>query len=162
MSQKFILMLALSLTAFVLVIGGALVGWSLHPVDSAASPTASEIQQVYAQREQEYQARLAEANRALTAAYAAENSPPPSGQVKIAQPTAPSANITSSEAMLVAALSAPGAKIYSMPELVNLQGRLAYEVNFDQGVVYVDAQNGAILFNNIHFVFHEAEHEDDD
>ncbi len=35
------------------------------------------------------------------------------------------------------------------PELVSLQGVPAYEVVFDRGAIYVDAQTGAILANTI-------------
>ncbi|GIW91462.1 MAG: hypothetical protein KatS3mg109_1894 [Pirellulaceae bacterium] len=35
------------------------------------------------------------------------------------------------------------------PELVSLQGTPAYEVVFDRGAIYIDAQTGAILANTI-------------
>ena len=33
------------------------------------------------------------------------------------------------------------------PELVRFEGKVAYEVGFTRGVVYVDATSGAVLFN---------------
>jgi predicted secreted protein len=37
----------------------------------------------------------------------------------------------------------------SNPELVNLDGKVAYEVSFDLGKIYIDANNGIILSNSI-------------
>ena len=72
MNQKFALTLAASITAFVLVIGGAMIGRAAQPEAAVTlTPDVAEIQAVYEQREAEYQARLAEANAALSAAYAA-------------------------------------------------------------------------------------------
>jgi uncharacterized membrane protein YgcG len=40
-----------------------------------------------------------------------------------------------------------GQKLLKQPELVDFQGKTAYEALFAKGSIYVDAQNGAILFN---------------
>ena len=40
-----------------------------------------------------------------------------------------------------------GQKLLNPPELVNFQGKTAYEALFDKGSIYVDAQDGTILFN---------------
>ena len=36
------------------------------------------------------------------------------------------------------------------PELVLFEGKVAYEVGFTRGVVYVDANDGTVLFNGTH------------
>ncbi|MBI9050915.1 MAG: hypothetical protein JEZ00_15950 [Anaerolineaceae bacterium] len=36
-----------------------------------------------------------------------------------------------------------------LPELVNYEGRQAYEVKMTNGVLYIDAETGVILFNNV-------------
>jgi hypothetical protein len=33
------------------------------------------------------------------------------------------------------------------PELVRFEGKVAYEIGFTRGVVYVDANTGAVLYN---------------
>jgi predicted RND superfamily exporter protein len=40
-----------------------------------------------------------------------------------------------------------GQKLIKAPELVDFQGKTAYEALFDKGSIYVDAQDGTILFN---------------
>jgi uncharacterized membrane protein YkoI len=55
--------------------------------------------------------------------------------------------ITSDRAALIALDAAVGARLLHDPELVNFEGSTAYEVPLDQGLVYVDAQTGAILAN---------------
>ena len=151
MNQKFVLIMAASITAFVLVIGGAIVGRAGQPdVAVTLTPDAAEGQAIYAQREAEYQARLDEANAALAAAYAqqgtvAQNSSP-AVQLAVSEPVT-TATISPQDAMLVAAINAPNANILRTPELVNYQGTVAYEVTLDLGVMYVDANTGLLLYN---------------
>jgi hypothetical protein len=40
-----------------------------------------------------------------------------------------------------------GQKLQKLPELVDFQGKTAYEALFDKGSIFVDAQDGTILFN---------------
>jgi predicted RND superfamily exporter protein len=40
-----------------------------------------------------------------------------------------------------------GQKLIKPPELVDFQGKTAYEALFDKGSIYIDAQDGTILFN---------------
>jgi hypothetical protein len=40
-----------------------------------------------------------------------------------------------------------GQKLLKQPELVDFQGKTAYEALFEKGSIYVDAQDGTILFN---------------
>jgi len=58
-----------------------------------------------------------------------------------------STRLTPDQAAQIAAKVVPNAQLVRTPELVNLQGTLAYEVVLNQGVVYIDANTGAVLFN---------------
>ena len=62
---------------------------------------------------------------------------------------APSTRLSSSQAQQIAQQAQPSARIQGAPELVRYGGRLAYEVPFAQGKIYVNAENGAILGNSM-------------
>jgi len=156
MNQKFVLTLAASLTAFVLVMGGAIAGKLAAPAAPAAAaatvPIPTDVQNLYAEREAEYQARLDEANQALAEAYAQQdsanaNAAPVEEQSQSQDPAIPGVTLTPQEAMSAAIITVPGAQILRIPELVNFQGIVAYEVKLDLGTVYIDASNGAALYN---------------
>jgi uncharacterized membrane protein YkoI len=146
MNQKLALTLTAAITAFVLVVGGGVAGRLAHPAAASAStPVAADIQTLYAQREAAYQAQIDAANMALADAYAAQNN---ASVATTLQPTAtPSVALTPEEAMSAAIITVPGATILSIPELVNYQGIVAYEVKLNLGVMYIDASNGAVLYN---------------
>ncbi len=161
MTQKFALTLAAAITAFVLVVGGAIAGRAMQPATTnlSTSPTTTDaqitdLQQVYAQREAEYQRRLDEANQTLSDLYAqqAVSSSPAQGQSTDAASTAgsaaPQVKLTPRGAMSAAVLAAPGATVLRTPELVDFRGTVAYEVKLDVGLIYVDANSGAVLYNS--------------
>ncbi len=62
---------------------------------------------------------------------------------------APVYAVSPEQAQAIAQANAQGATLIRPPELVRLQGVPAYEVIFDRGAIYVDAQTGAILANTI-------------
>ncbi|MGQ9775284.1 PepSY domain-containing protein [Chloroflexus sp.] len=64
-------------------------------------------------------------------------------------PSAPTYAVSSEQAQAIAQAAAGNATLMRSPELVSLQGTPAYEVVFDRGAIYVDAQTGAILANTI-------------
>lgn len=66
-----------------------------------------------------------------------------------AAPPAPTYAVSSEQAQAIAQLAAGNATLMRSPELVSLQGTPAYEVVFDRGAIYVNAQTGAILANTI-------------
>jgi uncharacterized membrane protein YkoI len=66
-----------------------------------------------------------------------------------AAPPAPVYAVSPEQAQAIAQANAQGATLIRAPELVSLQGVPAYEVVFDRGAIYVDAQTGAILANTI-------------
>jgi uncharacterized membrane protein YkoI len=142
----------------------------------ALDPTAEALLR---EREAAYQAALAEANRRLAEANQQLNTaqrelnemsaqvsvpapaaPAPAAPVPAAPAPAPAAPapaappapvyaVSSEQAQAIAQANAQGATLIRAPELVSLQGVPAYEVVFDRGAIYVDAQTGAILANTI-------------
>lgn len=147
MSQKTTLWIAAALTAFVLVIGGAVAGRVSQAQQTTNATSTADVAALMVQREAEYQALLKQANDQLTQAY--NNQPATSSQVLANQttPTSSPERITAQQAMSAAVIAVPGAKVLQQPELVNFQGTVAYEVRLDQGSVYINASNGAILYN---------------
>jgi uncharacterized membrane protein YkoI len=154
MNQKTALAIASALTAFVLVVGGAVAGRIAQPATVATTPTVAEIQALITQREADYQARLNEANQALTQAYAPQSVAAPSNVAAPAAASEPQGSTTSQvkftpeQAATTAIAALPGAKLMRTPELVNFQSSVAYEVRLSQGLVYVDANTGKILYNS--------------
>jgi uncharacterized membrane protein YkoI len=181
MKQHTLLGIAAALTAFVLVVIGALVGQMSQtgaPVaaDTVIVPTEAPVSAPVAldptvealirEREAAYQQALAEANRRLAeanrhleaanrqiaqqtnqqqSAPAAQN--PASAQNPApAQPTYP---ISIEQAQAIASNLANGATLTKPAELVRYQGTPAYEVIFDRGAVYVDAQSGAVIASTL-------------
>jgi len=148
MKQKHILILAAGVTAFVMMVGGVIIGRATGQPETVVTltPDAAEIQKLYAQREAEFQARLDEANAALTEAYAQQSATASNTAAQSAAEPVP-ATISPQDALMVAATLVPRARLLSLPELVNYQGTVAYEVRLDVGVIYVDANTGAVLYN---------------
>lgn len=65
-----------------------------------------------------------------------------------AKPVAlPAYRITAERAIAIAQQATPQATLIGQAELVNLQGRAAYEVVLSSGKVYVDPTSGNILYN---------------
>jgi hypothetical protein len=76
--------------------------------------------------------------------------PAPSAPAQVSAPLAPSptpikVKFTANQAAQIALRSAERSTLVRTPELVNLSGTVAYEVLFNQGVAYVDANSGKIL-----------------
>lgn len=141
MNQKLTIVLAASITAFVLILTGAIISGTTQP---ASASGAADLANVYAQREGEYQTRLEEANAALAEANAQQGI---STQIQAESAAAQMAAISPQDALQVAFLRAPNASLLRTPELVLFQGTLAYEVALDGGMIYVDANSGALLYD---------------
>lgn len=156
MSQRTALILSAVLTAFALVIVGAMAGRAgqaapaetqsaeAAPVEVTSAPTEPDLA-AYQSREAEYQALVEQANLRLEKAYAALRA-----QQAAATPTAsaaPAVPVSMEQAAALALQAAPGAVLNGSPRLVSFQGVTAYEVPLDKGLVYVDAQTGQILYN---------------
>ncbi|MFN3706308.1 MAG: hypothetical protein ACK4WM_10005 [Thermoflexales bacterium] len=140
------------------------------------TPTADAIA-VLTEREAQYRALLEEANRRLEeanqqlakleqqleAVQATQSAPAPVANASRSQATqrprvqpAPAqpqpviqAALTPQRALEIALITAPGTVAQRMPELVDFQGVVAYEVLLNAGTMYVDANSGAILYNGV-------------
>jgi uncharacterized membrane protein YkoI len=146
MNQKYTLTLAAAITAFILVVGGGIANGLAHPAVATYSvPPVGDIQALYVQREAAYQAQIDKANKALAEAYAQQGTGSTANLSKSASMS--DVALTPQDAMSTAIIAAPGATVLSMPELVNYQGVVAYEVKLNLGVVYIDASNGTMLYN---------------
>jgi hypothetical protein len=178
MTQKTALILSVLLTAFVLVLGGGLVARVSQPaapaeaapvVSAPPAPTATidvnaQVEQLLQQREAQYRQlideanqRLQQANQQLAAAAPAAPAAQPARSTAFAAPAQPAAQAAQPTASLsaeaarnIAIDASGGATMIREPELVLFEGKVAYEVGFTRGVVYVDANDGTVLFNGTH------------
>lgn len=90
---------------------------------------------------------LAAANPAGPTTVAAPVVPPPAAP-GAERPAAPTYPVSADDAASIALTTAPGAALTADPRLVNVNGTAAYEVALDQGMVYVDATSGQVLYNS--------------
>jgi uncharacterized membrane protein YkoI len=145
MSQRIALFVSVGLTAFVLVFIGAAIGIGRWYPAASANPTLDPLLLAQLQaREATYQAMIEQANAQLQAtdpAATPTTEPTPSLEPTVVYP------ISSDRAAYIALSAAPGSYLVKNPELVSFQGVVAYEVTLNSGQVYVDANNGQILFN---------------
>jgi uncharacterized membrane protein YkoI len=143
MKPRFSLILAAVVTGFLLVALGGVVGHvtaagaseAAAASQAAAVPTA-DLVAVMQQREAAYRQLIEQANVRLQQAPTAA-----------ADPTQPAYPITPDQALLIATSVAGGTQVRP-PELVDVQGTVAYEVALTTGTYYVDATTGQILINN--------------
>ena len=168
MKQHTLLGIAAALTAFVLVVIGALVGQMSQtgaPVaaDTVIVPTEAPVSAPVAldptvealirEREAAYQQALAEANRRLAEANrhleAANRQIAQQTNQQQSAPAQPTYPISTEQAQTIALSLANGATLTKPAELVRYQGTPAYEVIFDRGAVYVDAQSGAVIASTL-------------
>jgi hypothetical protein len=172
MTQKTALILSVVLTAFLLVVGGGVIARVSQPeAISAATPTVAptvaapandvtaQVQGLVQQREAQYRQlieqanqRLADMNQQLAAVQVAQAVPAPArvaapAAPAPAQPAAPQIALSFDAARDIAVQAANFATMIRAPELVRFEGKVAYEVGFTRGVVYVDASSGGVLFN---------------
>lgn len=168
MTQRRALSLAAGLTAFVLVVLGAVFGGPM--IAQAASPTGAIDAAAAAQlqeREAAYRQLLERANSQLQQAY------DQIAQLQAGTPTDAAVTATYPvSADLAAGLAlnlAPGARLVRWPSLVDFQGTVAYEIILDRGPVYIDATTARLLFNGTSRTANaslaggfDGEHEDDD
>ncbi|GAB4206047.1 MAG: hypothetical protein OHK0022_32740 [Roseiflexaceae bacterium] len=133
MSQRTMLMLATGLTAFVLVVVGALASGQFAP---AATPAIGRDQ-----------AAAADPNAgAQTLPEQPDPRAAPTEQAQQpAQPTTSGYPVTPEQAAQAALAVLPGAQLLAPAELVDAQGIAAYEVRLDQGTLYVAATSGTVL-----------------
>jgi hypothetical protein len=168
MTQRMAVVLAVVLTAFLLVVGGAVVARvsqgdvktapatpvavTPQATDSASTDISAQVQSIIQEREAAYRDLIAQANARLLAAERQTAAPAratvaPARTAAPAQ-TAPAVAISPDAALGIAnAAAAAGMPLVRGPELVLYNGIVAYEVVFKHGSIYVDANTGQILFN---------------
>jgi uncharacterized membrane protein YkoI len=172
MPGKTPLLIAIAITTFVLVMIASMatqITVSTAPaptsVPSATAVTALDpaTEALIRSREDQYrqaletaQAQIAVANAKLTETNAklTETNAKLAEVKQPAQPVAPAEPVTTypvsaDQAAAIALDAMPNAQLIKAPELVSLQGVPAYEVVFDQGTIYIDAQTGAVQFNGM-------------
>jgi uncharacterized membrane protein YkoI len=151
MKSSKVLALSVFLTAVILVVIGAVTSNVL--ANKAAVPTATpQLVQAYQQREADYQQLLKQANEQLAKANTElqdlQNQVNQHVQPTAVQPGAEQTKISPDKAAEIGSQAAgPGEDAQKTPDLVDFQGKTAFEVVFDKGIVYVDATTGEILFN---------------
>lgn len=146
MFQRTGLIIAVILTAFVLVVGGAIVGRRTQPEKPPAETAAV---QVLMERETAYQDLARQANERLQQAYANLQAQAQAHAQAQATAASPAVVFSPEQAANIALQVAPGAVLMGIPVLVNFQEALAYKVSLSTGVVYVDANSGQVVYNGI-------------
>jgi hypothetical protein len=132
---------------------------------AAAAPSGdvnAQVQELIQQREAQYRQLIEQANQRLTdmnqqlaAVQVAQTAAPAPARAQMpaapapapAQPAAPQIALSVESARDIAVRAANFVTMIRTPELVRFEGKVAYEVGFTRGVVYVDAGTGAVLFN---------------
>lgn len=142
--------LAVSISVFITVVVLSIIGGVATVVarGNPATPTATQVVVgMDPTREAQYQALLAQANQTIAQA-----------NQQIAALTAIKATSTptplpilSDQAVAIAS-KVSGETALKTPELVNYSGKVAYAVTFTDGLVYVDANTGGVLFNGVQIV----------
>jgi hypothetical protein len=169
------LTLAAGLTAFALVVLGAVFGGSTiaQAISPAAPADAASTADVAAQAQQQetaYRQLIDQANQQLQQAY--DQIAQLQGGVATDAPALAPYPISADLAAGLAVSLAPGAQVMRWPTLVDFQGTVAYEIILDRGTMYIDATTGRLLFSNAAQVANASvggsfggeagEHEDDD
>lgn len=172
MTQKTMLILSAVLTAFVLVVGGGLIARvsqpeaasavapataplaGVPPASSSTTDVTAQVQELMQQREAQYRQlidqanqRLEAMNQQLAAAQTASAPVPAAPAPAPARSAAPQITLSPDAARDIAVQAANGATLIRQAELVRFEGKVAYEVGFTRGAIYVDANTGAVLFN---------------
>ncbi len=158
MKQNTTLLLSLGITVFVLVIIAGVMNPQIVLGKSSANDQQAavdqQVQQALAEREAAYNQLLMEANQRLEAAnQQIETMSQEVQQVQAAQEQQSQAQPSGSQYIPVEAAQQAAqavvqdASLTKAPELVDFEGKVAYEVGFDKGNVYVDASSGEVLMN---------------
>lgn len=148
MKNKLSLIVSIFVTVFVITVGiGVITKVSANNTPQVnTSPTVDAT--AFAQREQAYQQIIAQANLQIElanqqiAALANQITPQTPAEATVTYA------VTAEQASTIAQQTV-GVAPAELPGLVDFSGTPAYEVVYDSGKVYVDANTGAVLFNGI-------------
>jgi uncharacterized membrane protein YkoI len=147
MKSRIVLFTSIGLSVFLLlgVVGVVSAMQSAKNPPEVAPVATTDLTQQYAAREAAYNDLITQANQRIEAlntevAALKKNSSPVSNQPEI----------TADKAAKIAVDATGGSEaLLKMPELVNYQGNTAFEVKLEDGVVYIDAQSGNVIFNGV-------------
>ena len=175
MSQRTALWIATALTVFMLMVMGGVMFQvfqksvsnvqGLQTSAPASNNTSADAPQLandqalkeqIAQRESEFRDLVQQANQKLDESYKQQQELTKQLQAIQAQQTnerpivvqQPQYPVSAQNAIDVALKAVPGAILVRPPELINFKDTPAFEVTLDQGVVYVSAATGEILYNS--------------
>jgi uncharacterized membrane protein YkoI len=148
MNQRVTLLASIFISAFILVvIAGVIAAVNFTRVQASAALTP-DVQQAIADRDAAYTDLINQANQRieqLNQQVAALQDPTSAAASALAQAT-----LTSEEVAKIAQQAAGVDEILQqVPELVDYQGKTVYLVTYTDGLVYVDAQTGEVLYNGV-------------
>ncbi|MGA2819664.1 MAG: PepSY domain-containing protein [Anaerolineales bacterium] len=152
MSQRSLILIASTLTAFLLVAVGG-ISASISQANAAnalptfpAATASADATAAWLAREAQYQDLIAQANAQLQQAYQKQQQL----EQQLASQASPTATyaISADQAVQIAATAVPGGTVLGTPDLVSFQGTPAYEVQMNVGLVYIDANTGNVLYNS--------------
>lgn len=142
MKTKIAISVSVFLTVIVLTVLGGVV--TAVAKGTPATSTATQSAAMDPGREAQYQALIAQANQTIAQA-----------NQQIADLTANQATASSTpypilpDQAAAIASKVSGESALKTPELVNYSGQVAYAVTFTDGLVYVDASKGTVLYNGV-------------
>lgn len=146
MKTSTVMLASVFITAIILVVIGGVTSNVL--ANKGADPAVPQATvQAYQQREADYNQLIQQANQQLdqaNAELAAMQSRSAQGN---SQPASGAAISADQAGQIAQQAAGPGQVFLKQPDLVDFQGKTAYEVVFGKGSVYVNAQDGSVLFN---------------
>jgi uncharacterized membrane protein YkoI len=147
MKPKVTLIISAFLTAAILTVAGGIITQTGNAkMAIAAAATQTNLSQ--ATQDAEYQALINQANQTINQANAEITGLQNQLQQQTSTPMAANYAILPDQAATIAS-NATGQVAQNTPGLVNYNGTTAYEVQFQNGNVYVDANSGTVLYNGV-------------
>ncbi len=155
MKQNTALLLSLGVTVFILVIVAGVMNPQIVLGKSTNDQAVvdQKVQQLLAEREAAYNQLLTEANQRLEQANQQIQTMSQQVQATAVEQAVQAQPVRSQYIAVAAAqdaaqaVAAGDAALVKAPELVDYNGKAAYEVAFDKGNIYVDASSGEVLMN---------------
>jgi len=143
-TKKAIIISAVSVSLILLISFGIT---SVLAINRSSSQLDAEVASRIAEREVAYRQLIEEANQRIQALNA---------QVQGISPTSQTQSMLTADGVLSIAYQVAGndQTLSGVPQLVNFQGTTAYEIPFINGIIYIDANSGAILSNNVRTQIH--------
>jgi uncharacterized membrane protein YkoI len=146
-TKKAILISAVSVALILLISFGIT---TVLAINRNSSQIDAEVASRIAEREVAYRQLIEEANLRIQALNA---------QVQGVSPASQAQGMLTADGVLSIAYQVVGNDqvLSGVPQLVNFQGTTAYEIPFINGMMYVDANSGAVLSNNVRTQINEQQ-----